>query len=218
MNDQSLSDPTPVQASPGASVFGNPDAVVSAAAPIEHQPITRMLTVEDVLSRARLPEKRARVCLRADLQAEYDDLVAELSTLVNARGELLEDNQERAMGETSAQDRALELGERVEAVRREMAESMWFPLFRGLSTDDLAVFNKQHIPKGEKPDLTEYNVRLVAECSVEPKMSVEQVQQIRKKLGSRAFLQLIQAANGVCIHGGVDVPKSQSFLVDLTQE
>lgn len=215
MSDQTLGDTT--QPTPGPTVFGTPDAD-SAADPIEHPSTARMLTLDDVLSRARLPEKRARVCLRADLQAEYDELVAELSTLVNAQGELIDDDTDRAISETSARDRAVELGERIEVVRRKMADSMWLPLFRGLSTDDLAVFNKRHLPKGDSPDLTEYNQLLVAECSVEPKMSIDDVKELRKKLGSRAFVQLVKTANEVCIQGGIAVPKSQSFLVDLTQE
>jgi hypothetical protein len=212
MSDQTLSDTTPDADPTGSSVFGNPNG--PAAAP----PVRRMLSVEDVLQSVRLPEKHARICVRADLQAEHDEIVAELATLIDAHGELIEDDGERAVGEASSRDRAQELGDRLTAVRRKMGESMWLPRFRGLSTDELAVFNRQHYPKGENADLTEYNTKLVAECSLDPKMSVDEVKALRKKLGSRAFVALVQTAVEVCTRGGVDVPKSPTSLLNLTQQ
>lgn len=163
------------------------------------------LTVSDILTAARLPERRASVCLRADLQARYDDILTELGTLVDARGELVVD-PEAAMGEQTAISRAQTLAPELEAVRAEMAGSMWRPLFRGMPADDLAVLEKEH------PDAAELNLRLIAACAVDPKMTYDDVKQLRRKLPLKAFVGLIDAARSVCYSAGVDVPKSLNFL------
>lgn len=209
-DDQSLGDTT---APSGDTPFGNPNG----ARAVEPTPM-RMLSVEDVLASARLPEKRARICLRADLQAEHDDIVAELATLVDAQGQLLEDDEEASIGETSTRDRVIELNERLTGVRRKMSLSMWFPLFRGLDSTALAVFNKKNYPKGDGADLTEYNNLLIAECAVAPTMTVEEIKALRGKLGSKAIGSIVTTVHEVCLRGGVDIPKLPVSLVNLTQQ
>ncbi|WP_435744899.1 hypothetical protein [Nocardioides sp. SYSU DS0663] len=210
--DQSLGDPTPPDALPAGGAFGNPNAPTD-----QPTPVRRQLTIEEVLASAKLPEKHARVCLRADLQARHDDLIAQLAAMVNAQGELIED-PEASAADVSAASRAQALNDELAAVRREMTSAMWFPLFRGLSTDELAVFNKRHEPKGDGADMTDYNVQLVAACAVEPTMSVGDVKALRKKLGARAMRELTNTAHEVCARGGVDVPKLPASLLNLTRQ
>lgn len=196
--DAPATDPT----GPAGGVFGVPNPVT----PDPEAPV-RAWTIEEVLSMARRPQKRARICLRADYQAEHDQILAELATLVDADGELIDDtNGERAVGESSNAGRAQELGDRLTEVRSKMAGAMWFPLFEGMSSDDLAVFNKAHMPK-TGDDLTDYNTLLISACSIEPAMSVEHVKSLRQTLGSAAMRQLRETAQWVCMQGGVDVPK-----------
>jgi len=210
-NDQTLGDTAPDTAPPAGGAFGDPNGPATPQAPV----VVKQWTLAEVLDAAELPEKHARICVKANLQAEHDQIVAELMTLVDTRGEVIED-EEAAAGEATNDSRAIELNDRLRRVSKEMAGSMWFPLFRGLCVDDLAVFNKQHIPKGDSPDLTEYNIRLVAECSVEP-WTVDDVKALRKKFGSAAMQELISTAHEVCVRGGVDVPKSPVSLRNLTQ-
>ena len=47
------------------------------------------------------------------------------------------------------------LGKTPVHVRRDMAGSMWSPLFRGISADDLAVFEKEYLPKDQNADNTD---------------------------------------------------------------
>lgn len=213
-HDTSLGDPTPDQPSPAAGgVFGNPNGHQHT----DEIPTTvRQWTIEEILNQAKLPEKRARICLRADLQAEHAANLAELATLVDARGELIVDD-EASVGDVSPAVRARELVDRNRVLEREMAKSMWFPLFRGMTSDDLQVFSKKNMPKGEGADMSEYNTLLIAESSVDPKLSPEDVRALRKKLGSRAIQELFQTATEVNIRGGVDVPKSPVSLRNLTQ-
>ena len=199
MTDQTLGDTTPDEqpTTSGSSAGG------AFAYPEQHS--EHEWTIDDILAAAELPERRAHICLKANLQATYDDLVAELSTLVDAQGRPLVDD-EASIGDVTAESRAVEINEQIATVRLEMNAAMWHPLFRGISTDDLAVFNKKYAPKGD--DLTGYHDKLIAETSCDPKLSVDQVASLRKKLGHNAFRQLLDAANWVCMNGGVDVPKS----------
>ncbi|MDN4173916.1 hypothetical protein QWY28_13225 [Nocardioides sp. SOB77] len=194
----SLNDTTPEQAPPAAAYDGaQHTAAVSA----------RQLTIDEVLNSARLPEKRAEICLRADLQAQYDVLAAELATLVTADGEVIVDD-EAAAGEVTAAARARELDDNLASIRAEMEDSMWRPLFRGLSSEDLAVFNKEHRPADPTADMTDYNTRLIAATMTEPTATVDEVQALRRTLGSLAMIKLVRTASEVCVQGGVDVPKS----------
>lgn len=194
---------------PTTSVFGDPNATTP---PI----VRRQLTVEDVLESARRPEKYARVCLRADLQAEHDQLVAELATLVNAQGEIIAD-EEASIGEATAEARAKQINERLKVLRAEMAESMWFVLFRGMAAEDYQVFDKKYRPKTKDADFTEFHSRLVTETAIDPAIAYEQVVALRKKLGPRAMVELYNTAFAVCNTGGVDVPKLPASLHNLTQ-
>lgn len=197
-DEPTVSDLTP----PAGGVFGNPNGPTSESA-------VNDLTIDEILARAKTPERTARICLRADLQAEYDELVAELTDLVDAEGRVMVDD-EATIGETSPAQRATEIEERLRLLRTEMAENTWAVRFRGLTTDELALFNREHEPKGDQ-DWTEYNTHLVAACAVKPVLSVDDVRKLRKTLGSRAMGQLVTSATWVCTQGGVDVPKSSPF-------
>ena len=207
--DQSLGDTTPDEPTTG-SVFQratpNPtDAITAAAEP------GPPLTVAQILEMAKFPERRATVCLRADLQASFDDLVDELTGLVNVDGTVRED-AEAALGEETAAARVRDLDQQIQAIRAEMQKSTWKPLFRGISSDELAVFNREHWPKKDGAPLTDYYNRLVARCMVEPEMTVADVEQLRTKLSHRAMQELINTASNVNVGLGVDVPKSPISL------
>lgn len=213
-HDTALGDTTP-SADPASGAAGGlfvspPDE------PLDLGPV-KVWTIGDILAEAELPEKRAKVCLKANLQSTYDQLITELGTLVDATGKLLVDDEASA-ADVTPEARAREISDQLEVVQREMASSLWFPLFRGMNADDFAVFQKKHQPKGENADWTDYYNRLIAECSADdPKLAVEDVVALRKKLGPRAIQALITTATEVCARGGVDVPKLPGFLRSLAE-
>lgn len=209
--DQSLGDPgtetpeaftRPPTAPPMPDPAALAEAAVAARAP---------MSVADVLAAARLPEKRARVCLAGDLVAEYDDVIAELSGLLDVSGEV-NDDPDSPLGEESKTARAQRLNARADEIRVQMAQHMWLPLFRGMSSDDLSTFNAAHYPKEDGADLKPYHELLVAECSVDPKISVEEARALRKKLPHTSWQELWKTAAEVCT-GRIDVPKSLGFSV-----
>lgn len=208
MSEQSLGGPV---VAPTPSFLDDPTEAVVAMPSISEaatDPVTP-LSLEEILDRARLPEKRVWITLRADLEAVHDEIVHELGQLVNAQGELLED-AEASLGEETAIGRARALVEKLATVENEMRGSRAPFLFRGMSSDELAVFNAEHYPANtDQPGaMNPYNNQLVARCAVSPELTVEGVEKLRKALGSRAILTLVHAATRVNVTGGVDVPKS----------
>jgi len=172
----------------------------------------RVFTVEDVLSNATLPERVATVCIRPDLQATYDEAMAELSTLIDGSGKLLEADDDASLADTKA-TRAQELADTIAQVRAEMSGFLWSVRFRGMSSEDYSIFNKRHTPKGDNPDTTDYNLRLIAATAIEPTITLEKAQQLNAKLGSRIMAELVNTAWNTCNEGGISVPKSLSFSV-----
>jgi hypothetical protein len=210
--DTALGDPTPstgpaTGAAGGLFVSPDPEPALDLSA-------MKVWTIAEILAEAELPEKRAKICLKPNLQAEYDGYITELSTLVNARGELIVD-EEDDLGTVSAEARARELGDKAQAVQAKMMAAMWYPLFRGMAEEDFAVFNKKHLPKSDDADRTDYFNLLIAECSCDPKLTVENMVALRKKLGSKAIATLVDTVTEVCVRAGVDVPKLPGFLRNL---
>lgn len=201
------------------TVFGNPDGHDHSEHDLgAHQPISSgLLTVEDVLASARLVERTASICLRADLTAEHDQVLDELGTLVTPSGEVIGGDEEGAVSDQSNASRAQELADRLLALKREMRASMWRVRFRAMDSDTWTAFKKQHMPKGKDADMTEFRTKLIAECAIEPPITEDQVRQLRKKFNASQFVDLSDTAFEACTAGGLDVPKSPNSWANLTQ-
>lgn len=193
----------------GAAAIRNPEPTAA-----------NMLTIDELLEDARLPEDYARICLRADLEAEHNRLILELGAMISSDGELLEDD-ETSLGEETTKLRAQEKADRLEEVRKQMAASTRYVLFRGLSSDDLKILRRRILPtKGEPNDaqIAAFHDALVAECAINPQISEAQMRTFRGKLGDRAIQTLIETANKVCVTGGVNVPKLPAALLNLARQ
>jgi hypothetical protein len=202
------------------TVFGNPDGPDhSEHDPGAHQrPVSSgLLTVEDVLASARLVERTASICLRADLTAEHDLVLGELGTRVTASGEVIGGDEEGAVSDQSNASRAQELADRLQQIKIEMRASMWHVRFRAMDSDTWTAFKKQHWPKAKGADMTEFRTKIIAECAIEPPITEDQVRQLRKKLNASQFVDLSDTAFAACSEGGLDVPKSPTSWVNLAQ-
>lgn len=191
MNDTTLSD------DPTSTTAPDPIALVKP----------KRLTIDEVLASARRIERTATVCLRGDLQAEFDELLDELATLVTATGELIEDGTDEALGDVTARSRVAQINERIPVLRREMAQAMWSVRFRGMSSDEWAPFVKKNMPTGERADKTDFFTLLISETAVEPELSLDEVRKLRKVFTQRAMNELVSKAWEACSEGGIDVPK-----------
>lgn len=203
--------------------FGNPDgdALDHEAHDAGAHPISapvQFLTVADVLASARLVERTASICVRADLLAEHDQVLGELSSLVTVSGEVIGGDEEASVGEQSNSSRAQELALRLQQLKREMRSSLWHVRFRAMPSDEWTTFKKLWWPKGKDPDLTEFRTKIVSACAIEPTITEDQVKEIRKKFTASQFVELSDKAYEACTAGGVDVPKSPSSWVNLAQQ
>lgn len=185
--------------------------------PGAHQPV-QMLTVEDVLSAARLVERTASICIRADLTAEHDLVLGELGTLVTASGEVIGGDEEGAVSDQSNASRAQELAERLHQLKREMRDSMWHVRFRAMASDEWTTFKKLWWPKGKDPDMTEFRTKIIAKCAIEPPITEDQVKQLRQKFTASQFINLSDTAFEACTAGGLEVPKSPNSWANLAQQ
>ncbi|HEY0889374.1 MAG TPA: hypothetical protein VGE38_07175 [Nocardioides sp.] len=202
--------------------FGNPDGHDHDHGehdPGAHRPLSSgLLSVEDVLAAARLPERTATICVRADLTAEHDAIMAEMATLVTPGGELLADDDEAAVSDQSNAARARELADRDRRVLDEMRANLWRVRFRAIDSDEWPEYKKKHMPKGKDVDLKDFRTKLIADCAIEPPITEDQVRALRKKFGSGQIDKLSDTAFQACEQGGVDVPKSPSSWANLAQK
>ena len=156
--------------------------------------------------------------LAAPIVRAPDRIVTDLSTLVTPAGELIDpDADETSLGQESPLAAVERLNRELADVRAEMQDSMWFPRFRGMSSDDLVVFQEQHYPKKEGENLVGWQNQLVAASMIEPTVTVADVEKLRGTLGAQAMRKLIDTATEVNLRGGIDIPFSPSFSRPPTQ-
>lgn len=173
-------------------------------------PFERVLDLEALMSSARRVERVVRLCLRPDLEAEYAALGDELGNFVDASGKLLkrEDGDEKSL---SDRNRAVEIDERMGELRRQMLAESYTVRFRGMSETEFTAFEDVHLGEGEKRT-TEYWNKLLVQTAIAPKMTIDQVRALRDQLTFSQVNALITAAFEACTEGGLDVPKSPSYL------
>lgn len=206
MNDQSLADST--ADSPPPSGAGSTDGRRTPPPALSQAAVETVLSLDELMSSARLVERTARICLRADLEADYETALEELGSLVDEHGTPL------TKGEQALTDgnRAQELVEAVEQLRTRMRESTRVVRFRAMPSDEWEAFEKSHMGADDKvKDVTGFNEQIIARCAINPTMTVQQVRDLRGKLGPTQYAALANAAYWACTTGGVDVPKSPSF-------
>lgn len=196
------------------TLAGGSDETPSPAQPVNLGSLTTnavetVLDLDEVMSQARLVEKKGSICYRGDLQAEYDELQEELASLVDEHGRPLSDDDETVLSDVS---RAEEINGRLMELHGELKAATRYVLFRALPDDEWQSWDRaQRDAKGDFKDVDASNTDLIARCAVEPKMTVAQVEGLRKKLGAPSIAALANAAFRACTTGGVDVPKLPRF-------
>ena len=205
MTDQTLGDPASSSDRPTNAATGIP-SLADAAVTSESR---RMLSIDELLTEARRPERIAPICLRGDLQADWEQATRDLSKIVDADGVPLPD-PDGAIGDTTNAGRAVELTARIADLEQQMRGAMRHVRFRGLPSDEWPVFVKEHAKPNAEDEGVEFDIQLVAATAVEPTLSVDQVRQLRKVINNSQWRALADTAYSACAHGGVDVPKSLS--------
>lgn len=199
--DQSLGDQAP------------PVAVPSLA----EAAVENILTLEKVMESARLVRRKAIICLRGDLEAEYESLRAELATLVDEDGVLVDVGEPALDDQRAARAQEIQLLMEKNRVARK-AES-YAVIFEAMPADEWAEFEKvnREGPGGPVKNARDYERKIIARCSIEPKFSESDVDQLRGKLSAPQMNRLFMMAFEACTQGGLDIPKSQPFSLSPRQ-
>jgi hypothetical protein len=138
-------------------------------------------SIEDVLGAIKVPVRSVSICLRADLQAEHDDLTRELERLRREGGE--------------ARDTAV----RIQALEAEMRDAETVFKFRGLSKNAIRRLFEQFPAPEPNPENLRWNIHegastLLAESAIEPTMTVQQAEQLADSVDDGVWTELVNAA------------------------
>ncbi|MBX6360096.1 MAG: hypothetical protein IRZ03_08455 [Acidobacterium ailaaui] len=145
--------------------------------------------LDALLASARRPETVVSICLRGDLQAEWETLDRKLNELRARHFKLAESKEER------------DLAKRIIDLEHQMAEATIHIKLRGLDRKTWRDLVAEHpVRKDNETDAVlgvnqnTFFDALIARCIVEPEMSEEQVSALLDTLTSQQFDKLAQAA------------------------
>ncbi|ROO82576.1 hypothetical protein EDD29_0056 [Actinocorallia herbida] len=170
-----------------------------------------MQDIEDILSEAKLPEKSVQLCLRGDLQAEWERLEAELAAVRKA--EAAEADADSLAGPDRSAGQ--EIADQIVAIEEQMQASTRTFVFRGLGKRAYSNLTAQHPPTedqrkgGADSNWESLEPELLAACAVNPPMSIEQVGKLENALTPIQWAKLVAAAFELC-RRDVSVPFSLS--------
>jgi hypothetical protein len=165
-----------------------------------------MADINEILGQVRLPEKTVPLCLRADLQSEWEDLERQLRQAQQKPG-----NDSLAGNNGEVRD----IAELMESLREQMQEHIVDFKLRALPKKKWSDLHAQHKPRQEDKDGgLDYNgetfpVAALAACCYDPAMTVEQAEQLVDTISQGQWDELYL---GVFMlnRGRVDVPFSAS--------
>lgn len=150
------------------------------------------LDIDDVIARAKLPEKTLPLCLRGDLQAEWEDLERQLKTEQDSTDD----------DSLAGNPKVLELADKMGALGKQMVASEVVFRFRGLDAkkySDLLLKNKA--PEGEETpenlNWTTWPTALIAAAAIDPPMTYEKAEELSQKVTARQWDDLYTTAQAV---------------------
>jgi hypothetical protein len=159
------------------------------------------IDIAKLLADARLPERTVDLCLRGDLQADFEDLTKQLAKAKEASRTSLADGGEAA-----------EITERIEALREQMRGATVTVRLRAMPRRDWAKMEAEHPPReGDRNDKARgvnnstFNEAAVRACLVEPELGPGQFEALFDVVTDFQWWEVVNAvwqAN----RGAVDVP------------
>jgi predicted phage tail protein len=160
-----------------------------------------MTDLDTALAGAKRPERTVPLCLRGDLQAEFEDLERQLQV-----------EQERPGDSLAGNPAVRQIAEQIEGLRQQMQDSTVVVRLRGLGNAEWNALVRSHEPRdgNETDNSLGYNVEtffpaLVKACLVD--VTDAQWDRLYEAITSGQFENLNDAALAVS-RRKVDVPKS----------
>jgi hypothetical protein len=147
---------------------------------------------------ARLPERSVTVYGRADLVAEHTELEEQLRRV-----------QRASLDDERLADPSVDLALRLAEAEERMQSSALTFRFRALLRDETdAIDAAAPKDKDGEPDADYKAAAWLAASSISPKLTIEQAQAVRSKIGEAQFLSLWATAFSASNDRRVDVPFS----------
>jgi hypothetical protein len=148
------------------------------------------MDIEQIIAGARRPETTVPLCMRGDLQAAWEQLDRDFDT---ADKEITE---EVTNGGSSV--RAVKIAQQMAEIEQEMRTSTVIFTLRGLSRTRWKELVEAH-PPVEGEDEGEVNeesfvTAMIAECCVEPMMTIEQAGRLRDEVTDGQWQELATAS------------------------
>lgn len=146
--------------------------------------------LDSLLASAKQPETTVTLCLRADLQAEWEQLDRELTDL-----------RARASRKLAGSNDEVELARQVQAVEEEMAASTITVTLRALTRRPWMQLVQSHPPRKDNEGDKQLGINqdtffdaLIGACVVDPELDEERLTGLLDALTSHQFDQLTEAA------------------------
>lgn len=193
-----------------------PDAFNPAAAParIDLNALENVLTLDSIISGARLPERTVRICTRGDLIGQLDDVEGRLEELVDDDGEPIVDDE--ALGD---QSEVVKLTIRAFALRTEIAKHTIPLRVRAMGSSKWKVFVEtwQDTKTGTFKD--GMSDALIIAASISPVIPDQpSLDRFRDAFSHSQTNAVFQAAFVANTTSGLDIPKLPPFLAGQKHE
>jgi hypothetical protein len=218
MSEQSVAGDEPTAPAATGHPLGQPASATApqtSAKPPTVSIVDTILDLDELMSAdVRRAEKTARFATRADLEGDIDELEAELERLVDAQGAPVRTPDAAVSGTTEEGDRvrtAYEVALDLQTKQAEYGASFRSVRMRQVPDEDWLAFEakwKQAIDAGPSYPVEFWN-ELIAMSAHTPKIPLEKIPGMRKKLGHPPMDVLGKVAWDVNANAGVSIPKSR---------
>ncbi|MEU4410767.1 hypothetical protein AB0F88_40205 [Streptosporangium sp. NPDC023963] len=160
----------------------------------------------DIKGRIKLPEKTVSICLRGDLQAEFEGLERDLAA---AR------SKPKAVTLSGGNEEAETIAQMIADLSEEMREHSTVFRFRGLTKRAYSDLVAQYPPtreqeeKGNDVNWETFPVALIAACAIEPKMTEAEAGELNDMVTQAQWNAIYMAASAVNA-AKLDIPNSSA--------
>jgi hypothetical protein len=164
--------------------------------------------LDEWIDGAKVPERSATVYARADLVAHIESLEAKLQVARSNPGD----------DRLASPDSPEALARQIQEARDEMAGSALAFRFKALASSEVKRIYGDAPKIDDEPDSAHIAREYVAAASVEPRLTPEQAQRIRDKIGEGQFALLWETAFAATNDKKVSVPFSLSASAILSRQ
>lgn len=199
----------------GPSVFEKPEQANGTKSIVD-----TILDLDEFLSGdVRLAEKTAYFTTEPQLEAELDELEAQLAEITDEHGRPVDAGGDVSIAD--GQHPAVVLANEIEAKRAELHKSRRGVRVRQLPSTEWAAFKEKHKKAMADPEHERRQAmwdELIVACAIRPTFTPEQLKKLRSMVGDPQVAEIELACWQACTSSGVSVPKSPTSSLVLKHQ